>query len=215
MPTNFPTSVDNFTNPTANDSLNLPSHSTQHANANDAIEAVETSLLPAGVNYSGLIHINTTSFTAQTSVNIDNVFSNTFANYKIETKFTQNTANGTHFFKLRVGGADAAGNWRGGGTFNYATSATLTSYRMNGGTDFTMGGGASGSDLPAASFTLYNPFVAASTSVLATGLGQDGTASYSWNLNAYHDTATAFDGIKCLVTGGTITGTIRIYGIRN
>jgi hypothetical protein len=42
MPTNFPTSVDNFTNPTANDSLNLPSHSTQHANANDAIEAIET-----------------------------------------------------------------------------------------------------------------------------------------------------------------------------
>jgi hypothetical protein len=45
MPTNFPTSVDNFTNPTANDSLNLPSHSTQHANANDAIEAVEDYLL--------------------------------------------------------------------------------------------------------------------------------------------------------------------------
>lgn len=47
MATNFPTSVDNFTNPTANDSLNLPSHSTQHANANDAIEAIEGVLVPA------------------------------------------------------------------------------------------------------------------------------------------------------------------------
>lgn len=45
MPTNFPTSVDNFTNPTANDSLNLPSHSTQHANANDAIEAIENAII--------------------------------------------------------------------------------------------------------------------------------------------------------------------------
>jgi hypothetical protein len=45
MPTNFPTGVDNFTNPTANDSLNLPSHSTQHANANDAIEAIESYLI--------------------------------------------------------------------------------------------------------------------------------------------------------------------------
>ena len=44
MPTNYPTSLDNFTNPTANDSLNLPSHSTQHANANDAIEAIEAKL---------------------------------------------------------------------------------------------------------------------------------------------------------------------------
>jgi len=44
MPTNYPTSLDNFTNPTANDSLNLPSHSTQHSNANDAIEAIEAKL---------------------------------------------------------------------------------------------------------------------------------------------------------------------------
>ena len=41
MATNFPTSVDAFVNPVSNDSLNSPSHSTQHANANDAIEAIE------------------------------------------------------------------------------------------------------------------------------------------------------------------------------
>jgi hypothetical protein len=56
MPTNFPTSVDNFTNPTANDSLNLPSHSTQHANANDAIEAVEGYTLQ-GLNVAQFLHI--------------------------------------------------------------------------------------------------------------------------------------------------------------
>jgi len=47
MPTNFPTSVDVLTNPVSNDSLNSPSHSAQHANANDAIEAIETVLVPA------------------------------------------------------------------------------------------------------------------------------------------------------------------------
>lgn len=41
MATNFPTSVDALTNPVSNDSLNSPSHSAQHANANDAIEAIE------------------------------------------------------------------------------------------------------------------------------------------------------------------------------
>ena len=45
MATNFPNSVDAFTNPISNDSLNSPSHSLQHANANDAIEAVEDYLL--------------------------------------------------------------------------------------------------------------------------------------------------------------------------
>jgi hypothetical protein len=45
MATNFPTSVDTFTNPVSNDSLNSPSHSTQHANANDAIEAIENAII--------------------------------------------------------------------------------------------------------------------------------------------------------------------------
>lgn len=45
MATNFPTSVDAFTNPTANDSLNTPSHATQHADINDAVEAIEGYIL--------------------------------------------------------------------------------------------------------------------------------------------------------------------------
>jgi hypothetical protein len=45
MPTNFPTSVDALVNPLATDPQNAPSHSTQHSNANDAIEAIETYLL--------------------------------------------------------------------------------------------------------------------------------------------------------------------------
>jgi hypothetical protein len=41
MSINFPTSLDTFTNPTATDYLNSPSHAAQHANANDAIEALQ------------------------------------------------------------------------------------------------------------------------------------------------------------------------------
>ena len=46
MATNYPTALDTLTNPTANDSLNSPSvpHATQHANANDAIEAIEATI---------------------------------------------------------------------------------------------------------------------------------------------------------------------------
>ena len=45
MATNFPTSVDTLVNPTPTDSLNAPAHSTQHTNANDAIEAMQAYLL--------------------------------------------------------------------------------------------------------------------------------------------------------------------------
>ena len=47
MSTNYPGALDNFTNPTATDSLNSVTvpHADQHANANDAIEAIEATLV--------------------------------------------------------------------------------------------------------------------------------------------------------------------------
>ena len=41
MATSFPASLDALTNPTSSDSLSSPSHSAQHANVNDAVEALQ------------------------------------------------------------------------------------------------------------------------------------------------------------------------------
>lgn len=41
MTTLFPASLDVLSNPAAQDPINSPSHASQHANANDAIEALE------------------------------------------------------------------------------------------------------------------------------------------------------------------------------
>jgi hypothetical protein len=54
MATNYPTGLDNLANPASTDELDAPSHSQQHANANDAIEALEAKV---GINGS----TNTTS----------------------------------------------------------------------------------------------------------------------------------------------------------
>jgi len=43
--TNFPSSVDSFTNPTTSDTLASVPHASQHADVNDAVEAIETALL--------------------------------------------------------------------------------------------------------------------------------------------------------------------------
>jgi hypothetical protein len=51
MATNYPGSLDNFVNPTASDTLNSATvpHADQHANLNDAVEAIQTEL---GINPS-------------------------------------------------------------------------------------------------------------------------------------------------------------------
>jgi len=51
MATNYPTGLDNLANPASTDELDTPSHSQQHANANDAIEALEAKV---GVNNSAV-----------------------------------------------------------------------------------------------------------------------------------------------------------------
>jgi len=49
--TNFPSSIDAFTNPTSADTLDNPPHDQQHADINDAMEAVQTSLLDGAPLY--------------------------------------------------------------------------------------------------------------------------------------------------------------------
>lgn len=51
MAINYPTSLDTLTNPTSGQGLNSPSHATQHADANDAIEALEAKV---GANSSAV-----------------------------------------------------------------------------------------------------------------------------------------------------------------
>ena len=73
MAINYPSSLDTFTNPTSSDSLNSPSHSDQHANANDAIEALEAKLgigaSPAGSAVAGYVLTASTGGTTTWAAN--------------------------------------------------------------------------------------------------------------------------------------------------
>lgn len=52
MASNFPSSLDSFTDPTATSKLNSPSHSQQHVNINDAVEKIEAKV---GVDSSTVV----------------------------------------------------------------------------------------------------------------------------------------------------------------
>jgi len=107
MATNFPASLDTLTNPTSSDSLSSPSHSAQHANVNDAVEALQakvgadSSAVTTSHDYKiadhasrlttlegaagpGLVHISRTTIgSAVSSVTLSNIFSADYDNYRI------------------------------------------------------------------------------------------------------------------------------------
>jgi hypothetical protein len=218
MPTNFPTGVDNFTNPTANDSLNLPSHSTQHANANDAIEAVEAYLL-TGNGRAGLAHINTTAFTSQGAVNIDSIFSATYDNYRVQIDLTATSATSLLALRLRVGGVDKTSP----ATYNYYNLLYQTSGSAvpNAGTSDTSvtltPTWAGGGQYITCSFDIKTPFLAGNFTQFvgnATSLTTPGFLTFG-QIGGNYSTAFSADGIKVFPNSGTFSGTISVYGYRN
>lgn len=102
MSTNYPSSIDSFTNPNPNDHLNseLVPHAEQHTNANDAIEAIETIL---GINPSG-IHVTVKDRIINIEDNLGTISSQDYNNVSITggsiiniTTFDGVTINGGSF----------------------------------------------------------------------------------------------------------------------
>lgn len=170
--------------------------------------------ITAGKNV-GMVPLSITSFTAATSVIVSNVFTSDYENYKVIFASNQNTASGAHQMRLRASGVDNASGFYGGGVQNYANSNTLYSYRMNGAAEYTMGSNTLSVGVAAVEMTIFAPQRNVLTRVSHKGVGDDVSGTYSHGLDVWYNGSTQFDGLKILTTGGTFTGTLRIYGLRN
>lgn len=234
MATNFPTSVDVLTNPTANDSLNAPSHSLQHTNANDAIEAIETKLgignSPAGsavagallqangsgstswiANTSGLVFIKSQTIgSGVTSVSVSDAFTSTYANYYITF---------TGFYNS---GSDAVMTLKVNNSTTYATTFTTTAF--SGGAVSGTGTSSTGAGVyvgltspPIQSFavSVFNPFDTTRTTIVSGGnIGVSVTLNSGLGTSVDNNSSSSFSlniGSSQTITGGII----RVYGIRN
>lgn len=89
MATNFPTSLDSFTNPTASSDLTSPDHAGQHTNINDAVAALEAKV---GINSSAV----TTSLDYKiANIPATSITSGTLASARISGSYTGITGVGT------------------------------------------------------------------------------------------------------------------------
>jgi hypothetical protein len=97
MATNFPTSLDTYTNPTSTDTLASPDHAGQHANINDAVKALEA------------------------KVGVDGSAVTTSLDYKVTQRVALSTV--TTKGDLIVGTANATVSRLGAGTDGYVLAA--------------------------------------------------------------------------------------------
>lgn len=159
----------------------------------------------------GLVHINTTSFSAVASQSINNVFSATYQNYKVLINLTSVSATTTLRLRMRLSGTDNSGATayqRSG--YKSTTSALTNSYEATSSlflSDTTSSG----------QVKLHLDILSPATTDYASifGASFDDDSNNSYGINSIHRVATAYDGFTIYPATGTITGTIRVYGYKN
>jgi hypothetical protein len=177
-------------------------------------DAIDSSLnsITGGKNV-GLVHLNTTSFSAVSSIAIDNVFTSSYTSYRIIFNVLTKSTDGFMYLYFRTGGANNTTS-----NYNYAgligrTSATTANYGAASNTYGIVN--FSNVSHAIASLDIVNPQIATNTTFTTTAFGGDSSTWFSNVGGGNFNTTTQFDGITFAPATGTIGGNIRIYGYRN
>lgn len=240
MASNYPTSIDSFTDPLSNSPLNNPSHAAQHQDVNDAVEKLETKLgvgsSPASgaasgdvlvANGSGSTTWQAPAVTAAQFATVGLVYvtsttvgsavssvtvSNVFSSTydNYEVTFTGGTTSASANFLLSFGSATT--EYYGSFYYDLYTGATTATARRSNGADLYIGWtGGSIAGRQQTRFMVASPNKAERTTV--TGFNYGG--GYSGWFGGEQFTDTAFTSFKIAVSSGTMTGgTITVYGYR-
>ena len=173
----------------------------------DAIDATVFGL-PSGA----LALINTTTVTAQTTVSFNSVFTATYENYLIIMNL------------VGSGGGDLNLRVRASGTDLSTSTYNTTKIEMAGAGFFTAAGGNTSvliglirttkTDL---NLNFFAPQITGkNTSITSSGMYLTSGSNHGNVLGGgVVDNTTSYDGFTVIPSTGTITGTIRIYGVQN
>jgi hypothetical protein len=169
---------------------------------------------PVAPTNSGLIHIETQSPSGVAAVNFNNIFSSSFTNYKIFLTLFGSVQQ-TISMRMRASATDASG-----GDYNRqileAGSTTVSGSRATNQTSWPIGQTFNNSNVETGmELTIFNPFNAKHTSLLANSVEMSGGADSNrvYQYANVHKLNTSYDGFTIFVSG-TLTGKISVYGLQ-
>jgi hypothetical protein len=164
---------------------------------------------------TGLVLINATSFSAQSSVNINNVFSSTYDSYKIIVE-SSGLNNGDVFLRFRSGNTDLSSGYYGGG-LSYQTNGTFTSSgaRSNG-TEIMiqedMHGNAGTNGF--SSFDVYGMNSSTGGTHQVVGFSQSSYTGVGRSFSYMTTNGGTRDGFVIFVPTNNMTGKVTTYGYK-
>ena len=203
MATNWPNSVQTFTNPTSGSALNSPSHADQHATVNDTVEALQ--------NYAGLVLVKSVTIgSGVSSVTVSDAFDSRFDNYRIMAYCNSGSTSATGLLRL---GSTTTGYYWGHINIDFSNTISGTSgandseweevtvSRVNG---FSM------------MLDLFSPYLSNQTTFVSSGSDMISSGAPLRHSMGWLDNTTSYTSFVLYPRFGTISGgTIRVYGYNN
>jgi hypothetical protein len=163
----------------------------------------------------GLQKVTSTSFSAQSSVSVNNCFTSAYSNYRIIITATA-TGDLDASFRFRASGSDASG-----ANYQYAYTGFFASTSAN-------GGGSNATAIPnlpsigngrqshcIIDITGPNTTNAWKPLTQQTAFTHSGVGIIVFNGAGVINSTTQFDGFTIFLGSGTMTGNITVYGYRN
>ena len=157
---------------------------------------------------SALVYVGGTTFSASSSVSVNNVFSSSYANYLVIGDYVGTAAAGVSL-RLRVSGADnTTANYNSqsiygaGSTAGAARALSATSMNF---IDVS-------TDPSFCHINVINPFATAKTGIGGYGIY---ALTEAQNKMCTFNATTSFTGFTIFPSTGTMTGTLRVYGLAN
>jgi hypothetical protein len=180
-----------------------------------ATNGVKWAALPSVA--SGLTLIDSTTFTSSSAININNVFTSTYTNYRIILNSDSHSYVSTLNMRMRASGTDnSSSNYKWIYSYIQSGSDGIQTDRNNGATEWHVG--TQGGDSPNSVIVMdiFYPQATAKTYIMPANAHQ-GDGSYVQLRSGVGGltVTTSYDGFSILSPGGTMTGKVRTYGYQN
>lgn len=171
-------------------------------------------VIPTGSTGGSVGAKGAVTFSAQTSVTVAGMFTAEFDNYLCTLELTATSgAAGNVLGQLKSGGsATVTTNYAGGSA--EVSSAGVHGVAAGPTSSFFVGRVGAATGYMNSTFTISGPFLARPTTLVGSGVDNSGTVRVGQG--GVNTNSTSYDSLVfTLSTGGTMTGTFRVYGFNN
>lgn len=165
----------------------------------------------SGSQTASIVGQGSVQFANATSLSLNNIFSSEYSNYILTINLRSNTQNADVFGRLRLSGTDNSGA-------NYtvqelsSNGTAVTGVRLSSQTSMTVCTTDNRTERGGATCYIYGPNLAQPTAFRTVGLRTD-SGAWVQHRASTHSLSTAYDGITLTASGGSLTGSVTVYGL--